>query len=162
MKAASPPPRRRRATSQAVTGGCSMKPPWTLPRDPHVRRSPRRRTAAGTWSCWRNDVDPLRPVDRSVRPGVVRRPVAVHRGPPARSGARGGAAVSSVRAPYRRYLCEGFRSRSVVRGGLWAAGVGQGGAPAAKRGRMTLTDPRAGADLVVGPVGGGVGAPCVT
>jgi AhpD family alkylhydroperoxidase len=62
----------------------------------------------------------------------------------------------------RRYLCEGSRSRSVVCGGLRAAGVGQGGAPAAKRGRTTLTNPRAGADLVVGPVGGGVGAPSVT
>ena len=45
-----------------------------------------------------------------------------------------------------RFLCEPVLSRPSWRAVLRAAGVGQGGAPAAKRGRTTLTNPRAGAD----------------
>lgn len=44
-----------------------------------------------------------------------------------------------------RFLCEPLVSRPSWRAVLRAAGVGQGGAPAAKRGRTTLTNPRAGA-----------------
>jgi hypothetical protein len=47
----------------------------------------------------------------------------------------------------RRFLCGASLSRPSGRGVLRAAGVGRGGAPAAKRGRTTLTNPRAGADL---------------
>ena len=50
---------------------------------------------------------------------------------------RGGDAVSCVRPG-----CQGPLDASCS----GAAGVGQGGAPAAKRGRTTLTNPRAGAD----------------
>src|SRR3954454_23820782 len=46
----------------------------------------------------------------------------------------------------RRFLCEPRLSRPSWCAVLRAAGVGQGGAPAAKRGRTTLTNPRAGAD----------------
>ena len=46
-----------------------------------------------------------------------------------------------------RYL-SGFEGQGPLRAALRAAGVGQGGAPAAKRGRTTLTNPRAGADSV--------------
>ena len=46
-----------------------------------------------------------------------------------------------------RYLC-GSVCQGPLGAGLRAAGVGQGGAPGAKRGRTTLTNPRAGADWV--------------
>ena len=53
-------------------------------------------------------------------------------------------AASAIHRSPERYLC------AVVRQGLLcerlrADGVGQGGAPAVKRGRTTLTNPRAGA-----------------
>ncbi|MCA1671084.1 MAG: TIGR03032 family protein, partial [Actinobacteria bacterium] len=53
----------------------------------------------------------------------------------------------STRYQIWRYLCEpGCQGPPCGR--LRTGGVGQGGAPAAKRGRTTLTNPRAGADSI--------------
>ena len=56
-----------------------------------------------------------------------------------------GGSPSALSSSTRRYLFGLQGSRPCWRAVLRAAGVGQGGAPAAKRGRTTLTNPRAGA-----------------
>src|SRR5829696_4499429 len=67
----------------------------------------------------------------------------------------------TVAAQGARYLC-GLGCQGLLGVLLRTGGVGQGGAPAAKRGRTTLTNPRAGVSTWYGPIGGGVGALCVT
>ena len=99
-------------------------------------------------------------------PPLVALPIATHPRPssgPSASGRPGGSCASPGGRgyPHRpglpRVTCvRPSRQGPLVRGRLRGAGVGRGGAPAAKRGRTTLTNPRAGADsLWAGRRGGG-------